>query len=308
MGPVAGWFAVGNRQEISQYPRIVRLRLLAVLPLLTVALVLADGAAAMGKPRVAAIQTGLKARGLYASTIDGIWGPGTARGIRRLQSRSNLAVDGVVGPRTRLALGRLGRPLLGRRAMHQGLVGWDVSQLQFMLAWHGFPSGTMDGAFGARTDRAVRRFQSFARLGVDGVAGPATIRALRSPLPRSPLAMSTPVRAAIGDRFGPRDSRFHTGLDYTAGYGATVRAARSGRVGIAGWDNGGYGYLVVVRHGRGVYTWYAHLSRITVHRGQRVVTGSRLGAVGATGQAFGPHLHFEVRYRGAATNPLTALR
>ncbi|MBA2537706.1 MAG: peptidoglycan DD-metalloendopeptidase family protein [Actinobacteria bacterium] len=297
------------RSNRNQNSRCGRLRLLALFGLVAAGLlVFPQSAAAMGSPRTAAIQVGLKARGLYAGTIDGLWGPGTARGVRRLQWRSGLAVDGVVGPRTRLALGRLGRPLLGRRAMRQGLVGWDVSQLQFMLAWHGFPSGTMDGAFGARTDRALRRFQWFARLGVDGVAGPATLRALRSPLPTSPLPVSSPIPAPVGDRFGPRGSRFHTGLDYTAGYGAAVRAARSGRVRIAGWDNGGYGYFVVVRHGAGVYTWYAHLSRIAVSRGQHVSRGSRLGAVGATGHAFGPHLHFEVRYRGAATNPLTALR
>jgi peptidoglycan hydrolase-like protein with peptidoglycan-binding domain len=296
------------RSNSFQNPRSGPLRLFALLALVAGALVFAQYASAMGIPRVAAVQIGLKARGLYADTIDGLWGPRTARGVRSLQWRTSLAVDGVVGPRTRQALGRLGRPLLGRRVMHQGLLGWDVSQLQFMLAWHGFPSGTMDGVLGTRTDRALRRFQSFARLGIDGVAGPATLRALRGPLPRSPLSMSTPVGAALGDRFGPRGSRFHSGLDYKAGYGATVRAARAGRVRFAGWDNGGYGYVVVIRHRAGVYTWYAHLSRIAVRRGRHVSAGSRLGAVGATGHAFGPHLHFEVRYRGAATNPLTALR
>jgi murein DD-endopeptidase MepM/ murein hydrolase activator NlpD len=87
-----------------------------------------------------------------------------------------------------------------------------------------------------------------------------------------------------------------------------VRAAATGRVGHAGWDSGGYGYLVTVWHGNRVHTLYAHLSAVLVHRGQRIAAGVRLGRVGATGHAFGPHLHFEVRVRGAAVDPLPALR
>jgi hypothetical protein len=296
------------REKSTQISRFSGLRLLGVLAVVVGSLVLAASAAAGGSSGVASLQIGLKARGLYAGTIDGLWGPGTAQGVRRLQRSAGLAVDGVPGRRTRLALGRLGRPLLGRRAMQQGAVGWDVAQLQFMLAWHGFPSGTMDGAFGARTASAVRRFQRFARLSIDGVAGAATIRALRAPLPRSPLAVARPIRLGVTDRFGPRGSRFHTGIDYPASHGAAVSSARSGRIRFAGWHNGGYGKLVVIRHGSGVFTWYAHLSRIDVRRGQRVSGGARIGAVGSTGFSTGPHLHFEVRYRGAATDPLTALR
>ena len=76
----------------------------------------------------------------------------------------------------------------------------------------------------------------------------------------------------------------------------------------AGWDSGGYGYLIVIRHRRHVRTMYAHLSHVGVHRGQRVVAGQRIGRVGASGEATGPHLHFEVRRRGAAVDPLPALR
>jgi murein DD-endopeptidase MepM/ murein hydrolase activator NlpD len=65
--------------------------------------------------------------------------------------------------------------------------------------------------------------------------------------------------------------------------------------------------MVLVAHGNGVRTRYAHLSRIAVHVGERVATGSRLGRVGATGEATGPHLHFEVLLRGANLDPLSAL-
>jgi murein DD-endopeptidase MepM/ murein hydrolase activator NlpD len=280
--------------------------------LTVLALVLACTAAsaghAMGKSRVAALQVALGARGYYAGTVDGVRGPMTVRGIRRFQRTRGLAVDGIAGPRTRRALGRLGRPPLGRRVLQSGRVGFDVAQLQFLLAWHGFPSGAFDGGFGGRTEAAVRRFQRWARIGVDGVAGPATFGALRRRVPRSPIGLARPVRAGVGDRFGPRGNRFHAGLDFPARHGARVRSARSGRVVFAGWDSGGYGYLVAVRHGPRIRTRYAHLSTIRVRRGQRVAAGSLLGRVGSTGASTGPHLHFELIVRGAAVDPLPALR
>lgn len=274
---------------------------------LLVCLVLAGAAAGMGKPRVAALQVGLQAKGLYAGTIDGVWGAGTERAVRRLQRQARLAVDGVAGNQTRRALGRLGRHRYGSRVLRIGNVGWDVSQTQFLLAWHGFPSGTLDGGFGPRTEAAVRRFQRWARLKVDGAPGRATYRALRGPVPRTSLRFAWPLTIAPSDRFGPRGNRFHTGLDFPAGHGARVAAAGRGRVSFAGWDPGGFGNLVIVRHRRGATTWYAHLSSIGVARGQRVVAGSRIGAVGSTGYSTGPHLHFEIRVRGASIDPLTAL-
>jgi murein DD-endopeptidase MepM/ murein hydrolase activator NlpD len=268
----------------------------------------APAAAAVGKPNVAALQVALRARGLYVGTIDGLAGRSTTTAVRRLQRRARIAVDGVAGPQTRAALGRYARHRFGTRLLNLGKNGWDVAALQFALATHGFPSGTFDGGFGPHTDAALRRFQRFAKLGADGVAGPATYAALRRPPARSPVSLRRPVRAPLGDRFGPRDNRFHTGIDFTAPSGANVRAAASGRVVQAGWDSGGYGYLVTLWHGDGVRTMYAHLSAVLVHRGQRIAAGARLGRVGATGHAFGPHLHFEVRVRGAAVDPLPALR
>ena len=76
-----------------------------------------------------------------------------------------------------------------------------------------------------------------------------------------------------------------------------------GRVSFAGWNSGGYGNLVVVDHRLGFESWYAHLSRISVYRGQRVVGGTTIGRVGSTGRATGPHLHFEVRRYGSPINP-----
>jgi peptidoglycan hydrolase-like protein with peptidoglycan-binding domain len=278
--------------------------LLALVGLLAVA----TDARAGGTANVAALQVGLQARGLYGGTIDGVMGPRTRRAVRALQRHAGIAVDGIPGPQTRRALGRYARHRLGDRMLHNGSRGWDVAALQFKLAWHGFPSGTFDGDFGLHTDSALRRFQRWAHLGVDGVAGPATVRRLRRGRPHVPFGLLRPVSAPVTDRFGPRGNRFHAGLDLPASYGARVRAARKGRVVKAGWSSGGFGYLVVIRHRRHVRSMYAHLSHIGVHRGERVVAGERIGRVGASGEATGPHLHFEVRRRGAAVDPLPALR
>jgi murein DD-endopeptidase MepM/ murein hydrolase activator NlpD len=261
-----------------------------------------------GSPNVAALQVALQARGLYAGTIDGLKGPGTTAAVRRFQRRARITVDGVAGPQTRRALGRYGRFTLGKRILHEGKTGWDVAALQFALAKHGFPSGMFDGGFGPRTAAALRRFQRWARITPDGVVGPGTFAALRRPPPRSPLSFRRPLPTGVGDRYGPRGNRFHAGIDFPAPYRARVRAGAAGRVVFAGWDSGGYGYVVRIAHGSGVTTLYAHLSTIRVRLGTRVGAGARIGGVGASGSATGPHLHFEVHVRGAAVDPLPALR
>jgi murein DD-endopeptidase MepM/ murein hydrolase activator NlpD len=224
-----------------------------------------------------------------------------------MQRRAGLAADGVPGPQTLRALGRRGRPSLGSRGLRAGRSGFDVAELQFLLAWHGFPSGPIDGGFGSHTKRALLRFQHWLGTRADGVAGPFTIRGLLTAPRHSPIRVAKPIHAAMSDRFGPRGNRFHTGVDFPAPTGTPVFAARSGHVRWAAWLTGGWGILVSIGHGGGVRTMYAHLSQVAVRRGQRVSTGTLIGRVGATGDATGPHLHFEMRLRGAAIDPLTAL-
>jgi peptidoglycan hydrolase-like protein with peptidoglycan-binding domain len=261
--------------------------------------------AAVGDADTAALQVALRAAGAYLGTVDGLRGPDTEEALVSFQERTGLVPDGIAGPHTRRALGDLGRPELGSRPLSIGVRGWDVAELQFKLAWHGFPSGPFDGAFGPRLDAAVRRFQRFAELPTIGIAGPKTMAALRRPLPTSPLDLSAPVDAPVGDAFGPRGDAFHAGVDFVAAAGTPVVSARAGRV-VWAAALGSWGNTVVVRHGRGVRTLYAHLSRIDVNLLERVSTGTRLGLVGSTGDSTGPHLHFEVRVRGAAVDPLGA--
>ena len=126
-------------------------------------------------------------------------------------------------------------------------------------------------------------------------------------MPTCPLRLVRPIEGPIVSPFGPRGSGFHAGVDIAAPAGAGIAAAGPGRVAWAGWRDGGWGQLVVIAHGNGVRSMYAHLSRVEVRLGQRVGAGFEIGRVGATGDATGPHLHFEVRIRGAAVDPLPAL-
>jgi murein DD-endopeptidase MepM/ murein hydrolase activator NlpD len=263
-------------------------------------------AAIAASANVAALQVALRARGYYQGDVDGIDGAGTRDAVRRFQARKGLAADGVAGPATRRALGRRGRPGLGSRAITDGARGWDVAALQFQLARHGFPGGPFDGGFGARTDASLRRFQAWAGLGADGVAGPGTLAALRRPPARSILRFAAPVPGGIGDRYGPRGNRLHSGVDFPVPRGTRVNAAGRGCVTFAGY-NDGYGKLVVIQHRLGMTSWYAHLARITVRKGRCVVAGNRVGLVGSTGHSTGPHLHFELRLRGATVDPLSGL-
>ena len=122
-----------------------------------------------------------------------------------------------------------------------------------------------------------------------------------------------PVAGRIASRFGMRrhpilgTMRMHAGIDLISPSGALVKAADGGQIIQAGYD-GGYGYSIVIYHGGGFATWYAHLSRILVAVGQNVSRGEVIGLVGATGWATGPHLHFEVRINGASQNPLGFLQ
>lgn len=117
-----------------------------------------------------------------------------------------------------------------------------------------------------------------------------------------------PINARVSSEFGYRihpiyrTRRLHAGIDLGAGSGTPIRAAADGTVLSAGW-RGGYGNAVVISHGGGISTLYAHQSSIAVSAGTRVPRGQVIGYVGSTGQSTGPHLHFEVRVNGSPTNP-----
>lgn len=119
-----------------------------------------------------------------------------------------------------------------------------------------------------------------------------------------PVPSCTLITSRFGYRVAPTTgaSTYHGGLDIGAGMGASIVAAGAGDVIYAG-ANGGYGNCVMIDHGNGIVTVYAHMSSIGVSYGQYVTAGQYVGAVGSTGVSTGPHCHFEIRINGAQTDP-----
>ena len=118
-----------------------------------------------------------------------------------------------------------------------------------------------------------------------------------------------PLYGRIASFFGYRVfpwSGFHSGIDISGSYGTAVKATADGVVTFAGWQNG-YGKTIVVDHGYGVSTLYAHCSRFSVNQGARVKKGEVICFIGNTGYTTGPHLHYEVRRNDRAVNPMAYL-
>jgi len=139
---------------------------------------------------------------------------------------------------------------------------------------------------------------------------PQTILVGTKPLPYiGPTGFFTyPLNSfRITSYFGPRESGFHTGVDFATSIGTIISAADGGTVTKAGWS-GGYGYMVEIDHGNGMMTRYAHCSAILVKVGQVVGQHEAISKVGSTGNSTGPHLHFEILINGKNVNPLDLLK
>jgi murein DD-endopeptidase MepM/ murein hydrolase activator NlpD len=152
------------------------------------------------------------------------------------------------------------------------------------------------------------------RVGSDGVSATLAFAQAGQVPPATTegiFALPVPV-ASLSSPFGVRIDpiagtvAFHAGLDFGAALRTPIRAAAAGRVVIAG-DCGGYGNCVVIDHGRALATLYGHQSQVQVRVGDEVAAGQVIGLVGATGISTGPHLHFEVRLRGAPIDPVPTL-
>ncbi|HST92675.1 MAG TPA: M23 family metallopeptidase [Brevundimonas sp.] len=165
---------------------------------------------------------------------------------------------------------------------------------------------------------------AFAPLPSPDMAGPVEIMAVpetppvtavaeaAGPVVRE-IAFDTPVKGyEINSPFGLRRLpgqavRNHEGVDIAAPQGTAVYVAAEGSVLRSGYDAGGYGRFVEIRHPNGMSTLYGHLSRLDVASGDRLSAGERIGLVGSTGRSTGPHLHFEVRRGGQQINPVKVM-
>jgi murein DD-endopeptidase MepM/ murein hydrolase activator NlpD len=132
------------------------------------------------------------------------------------------------------------------------------------------------------------------------------------PIPDITMLTTEPIPQTLSSGYGWRDDpirhtwRFHSGTDFPADYGTPVLAAGAGKVIFAG-RYAGYGNCVQIDHGNGVVTLYGHMQRIQTKKDAIVAAGDRIGQVGSTGRATGPHLHFEIRLDNRPVDPVAAM-
>jgi len=188
-------------------------RILVLVAALVGGCVLSGPAAAAASSSVAALQVALRAHGHYPAAVDGVDGPLTHAGLTRFQRTKGIRATGKVGRSTRVALGPLGRPLLGQRELGLGAVGWDVSSLEFRLIPFGLDPAAVDGRFTAATSKALARFQTARGLTADGIAGKRTFGALAAGgTMRETAALTPPVEVhvvAAGESFFSISERYH---------------------------------------------------------------------------------------------------
>jgi len=145
------------------------------------------------------------------------------------------------------------------------------------------------------------------------VVAPAPTRTIASVFTQP---VTTPATETGGKLLWPTSCRTitqyygwrHSGLDVGCPIGQPIYASEAGKVTTAGWNNGGYGYYVIINHGNGLETLYAHSSKLYVQKGDSVSRGDIIAAIGSTGRSTGPHIHYEVRVNGVRKNPLDYIK
>lgn len=296
---------------------------------------------------VSALQAALTAAG-FPCAVDGAFGSKTEQAVRAFQRARDLAVDGVVGPKTWAALSTGPRPgptppvvapggTSGFEAptatLRSGAKGAAVTELETMLKNRGFFPGTPDGTFDATTRDAVKAFQRAAGLGEDGVVGPRTWAKLRSSEVIKPLPPGRPgpyaayeafpiagPHSRINDNYNPKYEKGvktksgHHGIDMYAPAGTPIVSPYSGKVVKAGFEAYG-GYVVTVRTADNTTVRFGHLGMIpeNIKPGMSITAGTQVGTMGKSGSGANGvvHLHFSM-YRGAdyydSINPFPYLK
>lgn len=192
---------------------------------------------------------------------------------------------------------------------------WLDSPASLSPSIPGFLPENITGA--ARSDGLIHPATFLSSLFTRGITGFFCLLASHDQLRIPGIAdfgeiMLEPVEGAESSGYGyrrdpiTRRRKLHKGLDFKAPHGTPVRAAGAGLVVFAG-RKGGYGRLIIISHGNGLETRYAHLRRISVGRGHYVAAGTPIGTVGSSGRSTGPHLHFEVRRFDEPMDPSWAL-
>jgi len=263
-------------------------------------------------PLVAEVQRAL------ALPADGIFGAQTDTAVRQYQSGAGLRVDGIVGPATWSSLvekavggSNVPQPVKDRLEHELRDAGQELDAAE---------QDPSDGLFGGPDDASSGEESSpTGETGSTGDTGqtdaappteqpdtPATGGGDQTSTPVSgscgSSTIAAPVKGTVTSEFGPRWGRNHDGIDIAAPTGTAIRAAACGTVTVAGQQSG-YGNIVCITHTSQFSTCYAHLSGFATSQGAQVKQGQVIGYAGCTGHCTGPHLHFETRVNGQATNP-----
>ncbi len=258
---------------------------------------------------VAAVQTQLQI------LSDGIFGPQTEGAVKDFQRSQGLAATGIVDAKT-------WSEIFGSKVLFYGEADASASSApageSVQVVFDGEASApSADGPVGGPDleDRVALRDEVEAAESEPSGAEPAPLPEVEAPESASPTPVTTgsgctsdgrmvaPVNGTVTGTFGEdRGDHAHAGTDIAAPTGTTVRAAECGTVSVSGTESG-YGTMVCVQHAGETTTCYAHLSESSVSVNEYVKAGQKIGEVGCTGSCTGPHVHFEVRQNGAATNP-----
>jgi peptidoglycan hydrolase-like protein with peptidoglycan-binding domain len=233
---------------------------------------------------------------------DGVFGPQTDAAVRRYQLSARLEVDGIVGPNTWSAL--FEQATTSGASIGGSNVPPQVKQQVEQRLEQAGADLAVQGDTGAGTTVGGQVNATTPATGAPAPQQDATLPTTQAPAGGScsSATIATPVKGTVTSEFGPRGGRNHDGIDIAAPSGTPIHAAACGTVSLAGQQSG-YGNIVCVTHTSQFSTCYAHLSRFGVSNGARVQQGQVIGYVGCTGNCTGPHLHFETRVNGQATNP-----
>jgi murein DD-endopeptidase MepM/ murein hydrolase activator NlpD len=178
--------------------------------------------------------------------------------------------------------------------------GSALKRLGFYPSASGGVGGPADAGSADPTFKQL--FTSWKKL--DTLAGGAIA------IPSDKPVKTAAFTSGYGVRSDPfrRGAAMHAGIDLAGPVGTPIYATADGTVLRSGWNNGGYGNLIEIDHGRGITTLYAHLSGMTVRQGEQVTRGQMIGRMGSTGRSTGSHLHYEVRIDNRPVNPIPFMR
>lgn len=186
----------------------------------------------------------------------------------------------------------------------------EVQYIDDDTAYQGTNTVVQEPVKGERIVTAIIEYTDGVETGREIINEEIQKEAVAKIVKRGTKSRPTYIKPISGGRktsgYGQRWGKLHKGVDWACSVGTTVHASRGGKVVSAGW-NGSYGYSVLIDHGDGVKTRYAHMSKLSVSAGQYVEQGETIGKSGNTGRSTGPHLHFEIIINGKPVDPLKYL-